>query len=221
MASGGIPMWKPENVLHEGAEATVTGGSWLGRSAVLKSRRARSYRHPDLDRRLTRQRLAVEARVLSRLSSVGFPSPKLMLLDQRNSSMLISRIEGRTLYDLLKSGDFSGDELYSLGGLIRRLHEVGISHGDLTTHNVMSTEDGELHLIDFGLSRQSPELEHMGLDLQVLRECLGASHSEIDDAIDRVCEGYMAKQSLNEDAESAADVLDRFRKIAGRVRYHG
>ena len=36
MASGGIPMWKPENMLHEGAEATVTGGSWLGRSAVLK-----------------------------------------------------------------------------------------------------------------------------------------------------------------------------------------
>ncbi|MEC7720767.1 MAG: KEOPS complex kinase/ATPase Bud32 [Candidatus Thermoplasmatota archaeon] len=221
MASGGIPMWKPENVLHEGAEATVTKGSWLGRQAVLKSRRARSYRHPDLDRRLTRQRLAVEARVLSRLSSVGFPSPKLMFLDQRNSSMLLSRIEGRTLYDLLKSEDSSGDELFSLGGLIRRLHEIGISHGDLTTHNVMSTDEGELHLIDFGLSRQSPELEHMGLDLQVLRECLGASHSDIDDAIDRVCEGYLENQALNEDVESAEDVLDRFSKIAGRVRYHG
>ena len=135
--------------------------------------------------------------------------------------MLLSRIEGRTLHDLFKSGDFSGDELFLLGGLIRRLHEVGISHGDLTTHNVMSTEEGELHLIDFGLSRQSPELEHMGLDLQVLRECLNASHSDIDGAIDRVCEGYMENQSLNGNAESAKDVLDRFRKIAGRVRYHG
>ena len=214
-------MWKPENVLHEGAEATVSAGSWLGRPAVLKSRRARSYRHPDLDRRLTRQRLAVEARVLSRLSSVGFPSPKLMFLDQRNSSMLLSRIEGRTLYDLLKSDDFSGDELFLLGGLIRRLHEIGISHGDLTTHNVMSTDEGEIYLIDFGLSRQSPELEHMGLDLQVLRECLGASHSDIDGAIDRVCEGYTENQSLKDDTESAEEVLERFRKIAGRVRYHG
>jgi Kae1-associated kinase Bud32 len=221
MASGEIPMWKPENVLHEGAEATVSAGSWLGRPAVLKSRRARSYRHPDLDRRLTRQRLAVEARVLSRLSSVGFPSPKLMFLDQRNSSMLLSRIEGRTLYDLLKSDDFSGDELFLLGGLIRRLHEIGISHGDLTTHNVMSTDEGEIYLIDFGLSRQSPELEHMGLDLQVLRECLGASHSDIDGAIDRVCEGYAENQSLKDDTESAEEVLERFRKIAGRVRYHG
>ena len=221
MASGGIPMWKPGNVLHEGAEATVTEGSWLGRKAVLKSRRARSYRHPDLDRRLTRQRLAVEARVLSRLSSIGFPSPRLVFLDQRNSSMLLSRIEGGTLFELLKSGDSSGDELFQLGGLIRRLHEIGISHGDLTTHNVMSTIDGDLHLIDFGLSRQSPELEHMGLDLQVLRECLGASHSEIDGAIDRVCEGYIASQNSGKDAESAENVVDRFRKIAGRVRYHG
>ncbi len=221
MASRGIPMWKPQNLLHEGAEATVTGGSWLGRKAVLKCRRARSYRHPDLDRRLTRQRLAVEARVLSRLSSAGFPSPKLMFLDQRNSTMLLSRIEGRTLYDLLKSEDFSGDELFSLGALIRRLHEIGISHGDLTTHNVMSSDDGQLHLIDFGLSRQSPELEHMGLDLQVLRECLGASHSDIEDAIDKVCEGYLEAESPLEDGESAENVLDRFRKIAGRVRYHG
>ena len=110
---------------------------------------------------------------------------------------------------------------FKLSQVKEALHEIGISHGDLTTHNVMSNEEGELHLIDFGLSKQSPELEHMGLDLQVLTECLGASHSDIDDAIDRVCEGYMEKQSFNEDAESAKDVLDRFRKIAGRVRYHG
>jgi TP53 regulating kinase-like protein len=221
MASGGIPMWKPENLLHEGAEATVIGGSWLGKRAVLKSRRARGYRHPDLDRRLTRQRLAAEARILSRLSSVGFPSPKLMFLDQRKSSMLLSRIEGRTLHDLLKSDDASGDELFSLGGLIRRLHEIGISHGDLTTHNVMATTSGALHLIDFGLSRLSPELEHMGLDLQVLRECLGASHSTIPNAIDKACEGYLDAEVPNNGSETAENVMDRFRKIAGRVRYHG
>jgi Kae1-associated kinase Bud32 len=144
-----------------------------------------------------------------------------MFLDQRKSSMLLSRIEGRTLHDLLKSDDASGDELLSLGGLIRRLHEIGISHGDLTTHNVMATTSGALHLIDFGLSRMSPELEHMGLDLQVLRECLGASHSAIADAIDKVCEGYLDAEVPNNGSETAENVVDRFRKIAGRVRYHG
>lgn len=214
-------MWKPGNILHEGAEATVTEGSWLGKRAVLKSRRPRSYRHPDLDRRLTRQRLAVEARVLSRLASFDFPSPKLMFLDELESSMLLSRIEGMPLYDLLKNGGDPREELFLLGKLIRRLHEIGISHGDLTTHNVIAAPDRTLHLIDFGLSRQSPELEHFGLDLQILRECLGASHSSIPGAIDRVCEGYLDAETTDSGSEAAANVIDRFRKIAGRVRYHG
>jgi len=221
MVGAGIPMWRPEKLLHEGAEATVSAGSWLGRQAVLKSRRPRGYRHPDLDRRLTRQRLAAEARVLSRLSSFGFPSPKLLFLDQQKSSMLLSMIEGRTLHDLLKSNDSSEIKLSELGRLIRRLHEAGISHGDLTTHNVMVTEEGSIHLIDFGLSRISPELEHLGLDLQVLRECLGASHSSIPDAMDKVCAGYLEAGTSNKGAEDAEDVLDRFQKIASRVRYHG
>lgn len=214
-------MWEPGKLLHEGAEAKVTAGSWLGRRAVLKSRRPRGYRHPDLDRRLTRQRLTAEARVLSRLSSHGFPSPRLLFLDLQKSSMLLSMIEGVTLYRLLKTKEQSEDELTALGIQIRRLHEAGISHGDLTTHNVMVTEEGEIQLIDFGLARISPELEHLGLDLQVLRECLGASHSSIPDAMEKVCKGYLNSESTVLGVESAVDVVDRFQKIASRVRYHG
>ena len=214
------PIWKPEIVVHEGAEAIVTAGSWLGKRAVLKYRRPRRYRHPDLDRRLTRQRMAVEAKVLSKLSAVGFPSPSLLLVEPDQSTMLLSRIEGKTLYEVLKTEDYSLDILHSFGGLIRRLHELGISHGDLTTHNVMVSED-DLYLIDFGLSRQSPELEHFGLDLQVLRECLGSSHTKIPDAITRVCEGYLGSETQNNNSESATDVVERFHKIVGRVRYHG
>lgn len=221
MADGAIPMWKPGEVIHEGAEATVTGGSWMGKRAVLKARRPRSYRHPDLDRRLTKQRLAAEARILSRLSKEGFPSPSLMYLDQRKSSILMSRIEGFPLYDLLKSGEAGISELRHLGALIRRLHEIGVSHGDLTTHNVMIDQDGILYLIDFGLSRQSPELEQLGLDMQVLNECLSASHSTILGGIDSVCDGYLDGQSYESDAEKAEHVVDRFHKITERVRYHG
>tara|TARA_B100000686_G_scaffold351848_1_gene451909 strand:- start:23657 stop:24322 length:666 start_codon:yes stop_codon:yes gene_type:complete len=221
MADGQVPAWKPDEVIHEGAEATVTGGSWMGNRAVLKVRRPRSYRHPDLDRRLTRQRLAAEARILSRLSSEGFPSPDLMFLDQRSSSILMSRIEGSPLHDLLKSGEAGPPQLTQLGALIRSLHEVGVSHGDLTTHNVMVGPHGNLHLIDFGLSRQSPELEQLGLDLQVLNECLGASHSAIPDGMETVCDGYLGGESEESEVPTAHDVVERFRKITGRVRYHG
>ena len=67
MDEGAIPMWIEDTVLHIGAEATAISGSWMGRKAVLKKREPRAYRHPSLDRKLTRQRLAAEARILSRL----------------------------------------------------------------------------------------------------------------------------------------------------------
>ena len=75
MAGEGIAMWNEESVLHIGAEATATAGTWMGIRAGLKKREPRAYRHPSLDRKLTRQRLSAEARILARLQKIGFPSP--------------------------------------------------------------------------------------------------------------------------------------------------
>jgi len=213
-------MWMPEKTLHEGAEATVTAGSWLGKAAVLKMRRPRGYRHPDLDRSLTRQRLSVEARVLARLQSSEFPSPALFDLDLEEGWMLLSRIDGRPLYDALNDTSVDDDSMVNVGALIRRLHEMDISHGDMTTHNILADAAGSLSLIDFGLARISPELEHLGLDLQVLNECLTASHSEHEGAVQYMVDGYLAADAGGGVA-SATEVVARFDAIRGRVRYHG
>jgi len=210
----------PEKTLHEGAEATVTAGSWLGKAAVLKMRRPRGYRHPDLDRRLTRQRLSVEARVLARLQSSEFPSPALFDLDLEEGWMLLSRINGRPLYDALNDTSVDDASMANVGALIRRLHEMDISHGDMTTHNILADAAGSLSLIDFGLARISPELEHLGLDLQVLNECLTASHSEHEGAVQSMVDGYLAADAGGGVA-SATEVVARFDAIRGRVRYHG
>jgi Kae1-associated kinase Bud32 len=170
----------------------VTAGSWLGKAAVLKMRRPRGYRHPDLDRSLTRQRLSVEARVLARLQSSEFPSPALFDLDLEEGWMLLSRIDGRPLYDALNDTSVDDASMVNVGALIRRLHEMDISHGDMTTHNILADAAGSLSLIDFGLARISPELEHLGLDLQVLNECLTASHSEHEGAVQYMVDGYLA-----------------------------
>jgi len=213
-------MWMPEKTLHEGAEATVTAGSWLGKAAVLKMRRPRGYRHPDLDRSLTRQRLSVEARVLARLQSSEFPSPALFDLDLEEGWMLLSRIDGRPLYDALNDTSVDDDSMVNVGALIRRLHEMDISHGDMTTHNILADAAGSLSLVDFGLARISPELEHLGLDLQVLNECLTASHSEHEGAVQSMVDGYLAADAGGGVA-SATEVVARFDAIRGRVRYHG
>ena len=216
MAGAAIRMWEPLELLHEGAEATVTAGKWMGKPAVLKMRRPRSYRHPDLDRRLTRSRLSVEVRVLGRLQQSGFSSPSLYDCDIEESWILISRIDGRPLYEAISDGSAGIDVMENIGALIRRLHEEDISHGDLTTHNILIDEMGNLSLIDFGLARVSPELEHMGLDLQVLNECLTASHSELGGAVDAMLRGY-----IDAGNNEAANVVSRFVTIRGRVRYHG
>ena len=220
MAPGSIPMWMPEKTLHEGAEATVTAGSWLGRPAVLKMRRPRGYRHPDLDRNLTRQRLSVEARVLARLQSSEFPSPALFDLDLEGGWMLLARIDGRPLYEMLNDTPVDDASMANVGALIRRLHELDISHGDMTTHNILVDVVGSLSFIDFGLARISPELEHLGLDLQVLNECLTASHSEHEGAVQSMVDGYLAAD-VGGGVASATEVVARFDAIRGRVRYHG
>ena len=219
MGDESVPLWKPSKMIHQGAEATVFSGYWMGEKAIFKKRNHRSYRHPDLDRRLTRQRLSVEVRVLRKLHSTTVPSPSLFDVDIDEGWIILSEVEGVTLYESLLNGESNIEQIEKFGGLIRQLHELGISHGDLTTHNVMINDEGELTLIDFGLSKISPEIEHLGLDLQVLHECLNASHYEENGAIESMIDGYMSNSSDNI-APSGPDVIERFNSIRSRVRYH-
>ena len=221
MEAADIPMWIVEKVLHQGAEATVTAGSWMGKSAVLKMRKPRGYRTPHLDRKLTRQRLTVEARALGRLQYHNLSSPSIIDLDLEQGWILMSKIEGITLFDYLNNkNNLISEKIKLFGATIRELHEIGISHGDLTTHNVLIDNGGNLSLIDFGLAKILPELEHLGLDLQVLNECLTASHSEYENAVEDMVEGYLSADSEKEDVISAPEVISRFNEIRGRVRYH-
>jgi Kae1-associated kinase Bud32 len=219
MGDESVPLWKPSKMIHQGAEATVFSGYWMGEKAIFKKRNHRSYRHPDLDRRLTRQRISVEVRVLRKLHSTTVSSPSLFDVDIDEGWIILSEVEGVTLYESLLNGESNIEQIEKFGGLIRQLHELGISHGDLTTHNVMINDEGELTLIDFGLSKISPEIEHLGLDLQVLHECLNASHYEENGAIESMIDGYLSNSS-DDTAPSGPDVIERFNSIRGRVRYH-
>jgi Kae1-associated kinase Bud32 len=221
MEAADVPMWIVDKVVHQGAEATVTSGSWMGKSAVLKMRKPRGYRTLHLDRKLTRQRLTVEARALGRLQHHELSAPSIIDLDLEQGWILMSKIEGIPLYDYLNNkNNLTSEKIKSFGVIIRQLHEIGISHGDLTTHNVLIDSDGNLSLIDFGLAKIFPELEHLGLDLQVLNECLTASHSEYENAVEDMVEGYLTADSEKEDLISASEVISRFNEIRGRVRYH-
>ena len=204
--------WVGAEMLHQGAEAIVHAGTWMGEEAVLKQRQPRTWRHPDLDARLTKSRMSAEVRLLRRLHLAGIPVPVLLAIDSTDGWMITSRMPGVPLFEHLRNGGES-EMLEELGAMIRRIHATGISHGDLTTHNILWDAEQGLSIIDFGLSQITDDTEPLGLDLQVLNECLKASHPSIEDAIERVLAGY-----LN---EGGKDVVTRFNDIRRRVRYHG
>ncbi|KAK7509788.1 kinase-like protein [Phyllosticta citriasiana] len=86
-------------LLTQGAEALVYKTSFLtpSRAAALKFRPSKPYRHPLLDRRLTRQRILAEARVLVRLRREGVVVPAVWGVDWDAGWLLLEWIPGHTI----------------------------------------------------------------------------------------------------------------------------
>ena len=222
-------LWKDEGRIHLGAEAEVRAGFWLGIPAVKKIRMKRTWRHPDLDHLLTRRRLDAECRSLRRLVGCGIRIPSILQLDRNTFTMVMSKVDGEPLIDVLRAG-ISDDEIFSeVGRVIRTMHRVGIVHGDLSTNNILWQHGGTPALVDLGLSRVSTEVEQFGIDLHVLEEILSASNPEYDGAMMMVESGYLSQdidEGSVEDSSggplpSAAQVIKRLQDIRTRVRYHG
>tara|TARA_Y100000588_G_C14013742_1_gene821127 strand:+ start:73 stop:750 length:678 start_codon:yes stop_codon:yes gene_type:complete len=225
-----MQVWIESEKLHEGAEAIVTSGSWLGKSAIKKFRRPRKWRHPELDFRLIKSRLSGEVRSLLKLQQFGFNSPSIYHLDLKNGIIIMEEVSGNTLVEELNSkiSIQNSEEIFiKLGKTLRELHLCGITHGDLTTTNIIYNGEN-LIFIDYGLSQSTFEVESFGLDFHVLYECLQATHPNYPDAIEQVVNSYLNCKKTDDDLKfeggiipKAKEVISRFNQIKGRVRYHG
>ena len=76
--------------------------SFLGRPAIVKQRFPKKYRHPTLDARLTQQRVRAEARATARARRLGVRSPALFHVDVEASTIVMERLRGRPLRDVLR-----------------------------------------------------------------------------------------------------------------------
>ena len=221
--------WSEGERLHLGAEAEVISGTWHGRPAVLKKRRPRGWRHPDLDASLTRKRMTNEIKLTIWLARRGAPVPAIWDVDIEESKIIMERIEGNPLIEVLRNNEHDEDLLINVGKAIRELHRNAVNHGDLSTNNILIDKNRNPVLIDLGLSSREYDLEGFGIDLHVLHEILRASHPDVKGAMDLVLKGY---QALDEELgkpqpapggmpPEAEDVLKRLEQIMMRVRYHG
>ena len=227
-----MPLTKSQRI-HLGAEAEVWGGDWMGKDAVVKIRKPRSWRHPDLEKRLGFRRMQSEVRLLIRLHNEGIPVPKIWDVDLENGIIVMEKIQGKPLIEVLRddsiSQDFIENALISCGCAVRKLHRRAITHGDLSTNNILIDTNANASLIDFGLAAVDYEVERFGIDLHVMDEILGASHPNIGDAMVHFVAGYeQCEQEMGPPSElsggvppTAKQVLNRLDEVRSRVRYHG
>ncbi len=226
--------WVEHEILHIGAEAEVASGLFLGRKSVQKRRIERNWRHPDLDRRLCKSRMSAEARILIRLHKIGIQVPKLRQVNLEGRTMILSKLPGHPVIDLLREncetpdGDgWQNEMLFEIGIIVRKLHRNGVSHGDLSTNNIFWCPSNGASLLDFGLSRITEDIEHYGIDLHILHEILGASHPSIENAMQILLTGY---QSIDIEGKklimtgggvlpTCKQIIKRYEDIITRVRY--
>ena len=135
-------------LFKQGAEARLYRGQYLGRAAVAKHRFSKSYRHPELDKQLTRDRVKAEVRSLVRCQTLGVRTPCLYLSDLESATIIMedlgpSAVTAREYIDARSVDDPALSALGAqVGKTLATVHAAGVIHGDLTTSNILVEDKG-------------------------------------------------------------------------------
>lgn len=182
----------------------------------MKERFVKTYRVPELDQKLTKQRILNEVRNLTKLYKVGINTPYVLFVDLLGRKIYMQYIESSTMMkNVLKviysSSDFNvynkliDKIIESTAEYIARMHNNNVIHGDLTTSNIMMVyshalnPDHEilgnqdfscLYMIDFGLSYVSQHNEDKAVDLYVLRRAIISSNPKSEEIFEKMLEKY-------------------------------
>lgn len=191
-----------------GAEAVL----YKKENSVLKERVKKSYRIPELDEAIRKQRTSAEKSLLDKARRAGIPVPRV--LDSGKFSLELEFLEGEKIKDILnfsKEPEKLGEEI---GKIVAQLHSAGIVHGDLTTSNFIISNH-KVYLIDFGLGKLSKKVEDQATDLYLLYEALRAAHYKVFSKVwDIILNAYIHNYT------NSKETLKRFKQIEHRRRYN-
>ncbi|EMG46534.1 BUD32 EKC/KEOPS complex subunit BUD32 [Candida maltosa Xu316] len=210
----------PLKIISQGAEALVfettihpystTPSLHNNKQFIIKFRPPKPYRHPKIDASITKSRTIGEVKFIYKLEKLGIAAPSVISADFPNGIIWMEHL-GSSLPDgnisslknwlwyLEKQGDVTKcvDERVKsvcnlVGELIGRLHLNDMVHGDLTSSNILLTDDYKVPaLIDFGLSSFSNLPEDKAVDLYVLERAILSTHSVFADTYNAwLLEGY-------------------------------
>jgi len=196
--------------ISSGAEATI----YQNKDKIIKHRIPKSYRHPELDKKIIKRRTKAETKIMIKASEI-IPVPKPE--EQKETVKIIMPfIEGDKLS--LTLDDYSKEKqqkiMFQIGETIAKLHKENIIHGDLTTSNMILKKE-MVYIIDFGLGFQNGKYEDKGVDIHLLKQALEAKHfKDWEILFNQFEEGYLSIQP-----EEAENVFTRLKAIEKRGRY--
>lgn len=193
------------NIISSGAEAIIKKDG----NNVLKERIKKDYRIDELDNSLRKSRTRREAKILDKLETLKFASPRLNDVDDKNMVINMDFVKGDKLRDVLYKDPLGlGREI---GKKIGVLHKNGIVHGDLTTSNMILGD--EVNFIDFGLSLFSDKVEDKAVDLHLFKHALESKHYKVwEKCFEEALKGY------TETYDQSEEVFTRLNEVELRGR---
>jgi len=210
----------PEEILAKGAEADIFTGKWMDEDTIIKKRIPKSYRIKEIDDKIRKSRTKKEAKLLSDVKRSNVLSPILYDIDLDNQSIVMEKIEGELLKDILGNSTekIQKDLSLAIGHNIGLIHQNDIIHGDITSSNIMLS-NGKIIFIDFGLGRYSNLIEDKCVDLIVFKKSLQSIDYKVADNIfNNVLEAYV--NSYDSDDINKNKIIKKIAEIEARGRYH-
>jgi len=193
-------------IIQQGAEAIIS----LKNNQIHKQRIKKSYRLLEIDNKLRKSRTKSETKIINKLQNI-IPVPKIIESDNKEN-IIMQFIEGKKLSENLENLDWK-KICKQIGENIAKIHDQDIIHGDLTTSNMIFSNN-QVFFIDFGLAFHSYKIEDKAVDLHLLQQALDAKHFTIaEQAFKIIINNYKPKEKDK--------ILQRIKAIEARGRYKG
>ena len=202
---------KKQKIIQKGAEAVIL----LDNNKIIKKRKKKSYRIPELDIKIRKLRTRSEAKLLEKASKL-VSIPKIIKVDEKTKKIIMKFINGKKLSDYLNKFPLKKQKeiCKKIGKSVAKIHDSNIIHGDLTTSNMILKND-KIYFIDFGLGFISHKFEDKAVDLHLLRQALEAKHfKNWRELFNQVLKSYKKYKD-------SKIVLERLKAVEKRGRYKG
>jgi len=204
-------------LIKKGAEAWLFKEKWYEFNVVRKWRIPKKYRIKKLDEAIRTYRTKHEARMISEARKKGIPTPIIFMINLTESSIIMEDVKGKTLKEVLDNlpVEKRREICIKIGENIGKMHKTGIIHGDLTTSNIILTDNNQIFFVDFGLSSHSNSLEDHAVDLHLMERALESTHHQMAKKYFQwIIEGYRKVMK-----NYADKVLQQIKEIRLRGRY--